>query len=266
MDLHGILEKVKTLVRHTGVYQLSHFRRLDHGSGDEKAEREFVSHVDLESEELLKNGLAQILPEAGIFGEESDRDRGNHYTWVIDPLDGTTNYLSGLDQWAVSVALLRNDAPLVAVVQKPFSGETFCAIRNMGAYYNNQRLHTVPRLPLRQAVVGTGFPYRSPETKESFFACLEEVLYASRGVRRSGSAALDLCSLAAGFLQGFFETDLEAYDAAAGLLLLEETGCSFTEFSGNPYRLFESRSLVAGFPDVWEELSEICFRRYGDSV
>ena len=264
MDLHGVLEKVKSLARRAGEYQLSHFRFLDHGSGDAKTEMEYVSHVDVESEHILRDGLLQIIPEADFFGEETLQNRGTGYTWVVDPLDGTTNFLSGLDHWSISVALLHGDEILLSVILKPCNDETFCAIRNLGAYHNNQRMKPVPPLPLSQALIGTGFPYRSPDTSEAFFSCAREVLYASRGIRRTGSAALDLCYVAAGFLQGFFEVDLMPYDAAGALLFLRETGCGLSEFSGKPYSLFSSRSLVAGFPQTWETLQEICRRHYGD--
>lgn len=265
MDLHGILEKVKSLTRKVGEYQAAEFRSLPAGGGDEKTEREFVSHIDLESEKQFRDGLAAILPSAGFYGEETDRERGAEYTWVVDPLDGTTNYLSGLDHWSVSTALLRRDEPILAVVLKPSSDETFCAIRNMGAYHNNQRMRSVGELSLKKGLIGTGFPYRSPDTAEQFFACAGEVLTASRGLRRLGSAALDLCYVAAGFLQGFFEVDLEAYDVAAALLFLHETGCPVTEFSGDEYRLFESRSLCTGLPGLQQELQQICSRHYGRS-
>ncbi|WP_324292699.1 inositol monophosphatase [Marispirochaeta sp.] len=264
MDLHGVLEKVKSLARTTGEYQLSHFRFLDHGSGDAKTEMEYVSHVDVQSEHILRAGLLKIIPEADFFGEETLQTRGTGYTWVVDPLDGTTNFLSGLDHWSISIALLYGDEILLSVIMKPCSGETFCAIRNLGAYHNNQRMKQVPRLPLGQALVGTGFPYRSPDTSEAFFSCAREVLYASRGIRRTGSAALDLCYVAAGFLQAFFEVDLMPYDAAGALLFLQETGCGFSDFSGRLYSLFSSRALVAGFPGSYEELREICSRHYGD--
>ena len=264
MDLHSVLENVKSLVRKTGEYQKEEFRSFHHGSGNEKVEREFVSHVDVESEHLLRHGLKEILPEAGFFGEETVQSRGHRYTWVVDPIDGTVNYLSGMDHWSISIALLVDDVPQLAVVLKPSNDEVFCAIRGLGAYHNNQRLNEVPRLPLKMSLIGTGFPYRSPDTKSSFFSCAEEVLYASRGIRRLGSAALDLCYVAAGFLQGYFEVDLQAYDVAAALLLLDEAGCRVSDFSGRPYRLFESRTLVTGFPGVYDELQPVCGSHYGD--
>lgn len=266
MDLHGILERVKSLSRKVGEYQLAEFRSLPAGGGDEKSEREYVSHIDVESERLLHEGLAEILPHAGFYGEETARNRNEEYTWVVDPLDGTTNYLSGLDHWSVSTALLHREELILSVVLKPSNGETFCAIRHLGAYHNNQRMRSAAEQNLKNGLIGTGFPYRSPDTKEQFFRCADEVLYASRGLRRFGSAALDLCYVGAGFMQGFFEVDLEAYDVAAALLILAETGCPVTDFAGKEYRLFESRSLCAGMPELQRELQQICSRHYGDRV
>ncbi len=254
-------------VEAVGRYQLGHFRTRGPGGGSEKSAGNLVSEIDVESENRLKEDLLGLLPAAGFHGEETARTRGE-YTWVVDPLDGTTNYLSGVDVWAVSVALMRENEILLGLVHKPYTGENFFALRGEGAHHQGpggsppRRLAEARPFPLRDALVGTGFPYRSPDTADAFFAAAREILYLGRGIRRIGAAALDLTYVAAGYLQGFWEVDLQAYDVAAALLFLRETGCAATDFSGNPYDPFHSRGLVTGPPGAAEELLRIVRRHY----
>lgn len=267
MILSSLIERVEEIARPVAAFQLEHFRVQPVGSGTEKMAKEYVSKVDIESEEMLKERLTRLLPDAGFYGEETGRSTDERLLWVVDPLDGTTNYLSGLDEWSVSIALTDGTNPVLGYVLKPFTAESFAATVGGGAWYRDitgdaQRVETADHLEIREAVIGTGFPYRSPHTRKAFFQTAERVLDAARGIRRSGSAALDLCRLAAGFMQGFWEIDLEPYDLAAALVLLGETGCRFSEFSGSEYRLFRSHSIVAGRPGVWEALSAVTAETY----
>ncbi|MFO7576799.1 MAG: inositol monophosphatase family protein [Pelovirga sp.] len=257
-----LLAAVLTLVEQTGTFQLEHFRTFAAGAGSEKQARELVSAVDVESEQRLIEGLGRLLPEAGFYGEESGLQGDRTLRWVIDPLDGTTNYLSGLDQFCISVALEREGRSELGVVWRPASAESFSAVRGAGLFYNRRRCRRVPPLALQQALVGTGFPYRSEDLADPFFACAREVLYRCRGIRRFGSAALDLCYVAAGFLQGFWETDLQPYDVAAALLFLEESGCVTSNEHGVRYSPYDDRILVAGFPGVHAELLPLISSHY----
>jgi myo-inositol-1(or 4)-monophosphatase len=264
-----IVSAVARAVEDVGQYQLRFFRSESIGRGDRKSEKEFVSQVDIHSEHMLRKSLSSVIPESSFYGEETLREIGENYTWVVDPLDGTTNFLSGLDQWSVSVCLLHKRDPLLAVVYKPVTGELFSGVRGVGVQYKSlsgtsEILKKVADCPLSEALVGTGFPYRSPDTQTAFFSCAHEVLECSRGIRRMGSAALDLSYLSAGYLQAFWEVDLQAYDVAAAVLFLRETGCRITDFTGAPYSLFSSRTLVAGLPEAQEELQQITHRHYGD--
>lgn len=257
-----LLEQVMQLVKQTGDYQLSRFRALPPGGGKEKLAREFVSEVDLAAEKMLIDGLQKLLPEAGFYAEETGQSGTDKLRWVIDPLDGTTNYLSGLEQFCISVALEVDGRTELGVVLRPASNESYRALRGQGLQHNASTCGAVPAVSLSQALIGTGFPYRSQDLAASFFPCAEEVLYASRGLRRFGSAALDLCYLSAGFLQGFWETDLQPYDVAAALLFLKETGCIVTNQHGEPYSPYRDRLLVCGFPQLHAELLSIVARHY----
>jgi len=163
--------------------------------------------------------------------------------------------LSGLDQFSISVALVDQGLPVLGVVYKPVTSEWFTATQGTGFQHNNQIPAVIPfNLQLSQALIGTGFPYRSPDLAGSFFPASESILYASRGIRRFGSAALDLSYLAAGYLQGFWESDLQPYDVAAALLFLQLRGCLVTNERGSKFDMFNDRILVAGWPSVHQEL------------
>jgi myo-inositol-1(or 4)-monophosphatase len=249
--------------RTAGEFQLSEFRGHPPGWGDIKGGHEFVSFVDLESEKRIRVILDQALPGAAFYGEETEKSRGE-YTWIVDPLDGTTNYLSGYDCWSVSIALWERDAPSLGLVLRPCTGELFTALRGGGAYRNGTRLPAAEPLAPASALIATGTPYRSPDTVDAFFATVRRVLEKCRDIRRNGSAALDLCWIAAGYFQGFWEADLQPYDVAAGILMLSETGHPCRSFSGAAYDPFRHRSLVTARPGVMEALEEAIRAGYGN--
>lgn len=258
-----LIRQVVELARRVGAYQLTRFRKLPPGGGEEKLAREFVSEVDIRSEQMLIEGLEGLLPGTGFYGEETGRSGDQDLTWIIDPLDGTTNYLSGLDQFCISVALVENGTPLLGIVYRPASQEIFCARRGHGLFRNGEPLPKPPAsLPLRQAVIGTGFPYRSADLASPFFACAAELLDGSRDLRRMGSAALDLSYVAAGYLQGFWESDLQPYDVAAALLFLKEQGCTVSNGSGAPFDMHRDRLLVCGPPLIHDQLAAVVMRHY----
>jgi myo-inositol-1(or 4)-monophosphatase len=271
-DLTELVDRVADVARAAGTYLLKTFRSQAPGGGSEKAHKEFVSQADIGSERLIADALRQLLPRAEFYGEETSRRYGSDWVWVVDPLDGTSNYLAGLDQWSVSIALVRRHVPVLGVVHKPFSEEVFggtaAGAAADGAWYERagrrHRLEPRGAYALSEALVGTGFPYRNPETSAAFFGCAAEVLRRARGIRRLGSAALDLCYVGAGFLQGFWEYGLQPYDVAAALVVLYQTGCLATDFGGDPYEPTRSRGIVAGPRGVHEELQAIVAAHYAD--
>jgi myo-inositol-1(or 4)-monophosphatase len=262
----GLLEAIRPAVDEAGRFQLSEWRRRPAGWADEKAAKDLVSFVDLESERRLSAALKAALPGAAFYGEEGERERGE-LTWVVDPVDGTTNYVAGLDLFCVSVALFERgeggeDRPILGLVHRPAAGEWLWALRGQGAWEESpgrrpRRLEPVAPMSLRRSLVGTGTPYRSPDTATAFYAAAAAVTEAALDLRRLGSAALDLCWVAAGRLQAFWEVDLKPYDVAAALLLLEETGCPVSAFDGGAYDPFESASLVAGAPGAAADLRSL---------
>lgn len=255
IDLDHTLQAVTLLLKKVSQFQLGYFRAMPDDATDIKALRETVSFVDVESEKMLLEGLLPLVEGAGFYGEESGKQGSQDLTWVVDPLDGTTNFLSGLDHFSISVALVENGKAVLGAVCKPFSGEIFSSVKGGGVFYNGVITKpTNPNPDVADALFMTGFPYRSPQVAEGFFKTAASVLTLGRGIRRSGSAALDVAHLSMGWLQGFWETDLQPYDIAAGLLMLEENGILATNGQGEPFDMFKDRLFVAGAPAVHEEL------------
>ncbi|MCP5538451.1 MAG: inositol monophosphatase [Akkermansiaceae bacterium] len=251
------------LVRSVGAFQLQHFRKMPDGADSIKAVRETVSFVDVESEKMLQSGLSPLVEGAGFYGEESGKSGSQELVWIVDPLDGTTNYLSGLDQFSISVALVENGEPVLALVYKPTTNEIYSCIKGQGACYNGAI--TRPSHPAAtevDALFSTGFPYRSPDVAGQFFKAAADILTLGRGIRRSGSAALDVANLSMGWVQGFWETDLQPYDVAAGILLMKENGILVTNQRGEDYDMFSDRLMVAALPNVHAALLATVAKAY----
>lgn len=263
LNLPELLRVAEEAAREAGAFQMSEFRGRAAGWGDAKAAHDFVSHVDVHSERLIRSRLEQVLPGAAFYGEETEQRIGDGATWIVDPLDGTTNFLSGFDHFSVSIALRGPGGGLeLGVVYRPASGELFSALAGGGARRNGHLLPQAEPLAPEAALVATGTPYRSRDTDSAFFDTLTEVMDACRDVRRTGSAALDLAYVAAGFFQAFWEADLQPYDLAAGLLLLSETGHRTMNFHGGPYQLFLDRGFLTGRPGVIEPLAAAVEQHY----
>ena len=165
-------------------------------------------------------------------------------------------------QFCISIGLMNQSEPIVGSIYKPTHKEFFTAIAGKGAFHNGRALKKCQPRKLEESLVATGFPYRSMDLRKSFYKCADDVLDSTRGIRRMGSAALDLAYLACGFFQGFWETDLKSYDVAAGLVLLKETGCQYSNFKGQTYDPFNDRTFVAGEPNTYQFLQELTSKHY----
>jgi myo-inositol-1(or 4)-monophosphatase len=222
----------------------------------EKGRNDFVSEVDRAAEQVLIAAIRKAYPSHGFLAEESGAAAGDDYTWVIDPLDGTTNFLHGFPQFAVSVACRHRGRAEVAVVFDPTRGELFTAERGAGTQLDGRRLRVSQRTGLEGALVGTGFPYReNRKWLGPYLAMLERVMNATAGVRRPGAASLDLAYVAAGRLDAFWEVGLSPWDTAAGNLLITEAGGRVGDFTGGEYR--DGGHLLAGTPRVFAALAEM---------
>ena len=265
--MQNILQAVITATQEVATFQMKHFRSMPAGSHDSKDVREMVSFVDVESEKILLKQLTPLIPEAGTYGEETGKSGNQALTWVIDPLDGTTNYLSGLDTFSISVALVENGTTTLGVIHKPASGEIFASTKGNGVTHNGTILPPVSTtLTPQEALYVTGFPYRSPDLTDAFYPCAHEVLTTGRGLRRFASAALDVANLSAGWIQGYWESDLQPYDIAAGMLFMEETGVIVTNHHGTPYNMFNDRLMVAALPNVHTTFLKTIQNHYPKSI
>ncbi len=224
-----------------------------------KSTNDFVTEVDQAAEQAIIETLLGAYPGHGILAEESGRSHGakdSEYVWIIDPLDGTTNFIHGLPIYAVSIALAVRGQVQQAVVYDPTRNDLFYASRGRGAFLNDRRLRVSKRTRLADSLVGTGFPFRKGDNLKRYLQMFEEVSAQCAGLRRPGSAALDLCYVAAGHYDGFFETGLSPWDVAAGSLLVSEAGGLIGNFTGEADYLYQ-REVVAGSPKVYGQLVQI---------
>lgn len=234
------------------------FGEIEHLQVSRKSLGDFVSSADHRAEKTLIQELSKARPNYGFLTEESGEIPGNdpEMRWVIDPLDGTTNFLHGIPHFAISVGLQKGDEIVVGVVYNPVTDELFWAEKGKGAFLNQRRLRVSGRRNLDECLLATGSPFGGHGNPGEFIATLQKVMPMTAGLRRFGSASLDLAFVAAGRYDGFFETHLKPWDMAAGLLLIAEAGGLTTEFDGGN-KMLTSGSLLAGNEFVHARLKEL---------
>jgi myo-inositol-1(or 4)-monophosphatase len=224
-----------------------------------KGPNDYVSEVDRAAENIIIQTLLEAYPGHGILAEESGREQGakdSEYLWIIDPLDGTTNFLHGLPMYAVSIALAHRGQVQQAVVYDPTRNDLYFASKGRGAFVNDRRLRVSKRLRLSESLIGTGFPFRKGDNFKRYLKMFEEVMQSCAGVRRPGAASLDLCYVAAGYYDGFFETGLSPWDVAAGSLMVTEAGGLIGNFTGESDFMYQ-REVVAGNPKIYGQLVQM---------
>lgn len=218
-----------------------------------KQQNDFVTEVDRAAEATIIETLREVYPSHAILAEESGHDGDSEYQWIIDPLDGTTNFIHGLPQYAVSIALAHKGVLTHAVVFDPNRNELFTASKGAGAFLNDKRIRVSKRAKIEEALLGTGFPYRMFEHVDPYLAIFKEMTRRSAGVRRPGAASLDLAWLAAGRIDGFWEFGLSPWDMAAGALLILEAGGLVSDLAGEGNYL-STGNIVGGTPKVFAQL------------
>ncbi|MCU0435298.1 MAG: inositol monophosphatase [Bacteroidia bacterium] len=255
-QLADLCATVQTISMRVGEFIRSQREVFKPGDVEEKSHNNLVSYVDKTAEQMFVDALAPLLPEAGFITEEDDqRATGTHYNWIIDPLDGTTNFVHGVPCYATSVALAENGVPVLGVIYEIGQDECFYGWRNGGCWCNGKRVHIAQTRELRRALLGTGFPYYDHGLLKPYLALFEDLLQNSTGLRRPGSAATDMAYVACGRFDAFYEYGLHSWDVAAGIILIEEAGGVVTDFEGKPNPLSGSR-IVCGTPGVHAELLE----------
>ncbi|HEX7342285.1 MAG TPA: inositol monophosphatase family protein [Rhodanobacteraceae bacterium] len=231
--------------RAAGNVILRYMNRLDSIQVVEKQHLDFATEVDRMAEATIVRELKRAYPRHAILAEESGQTGSGPQMWVIDPLDGTHNYLRGIPHFCVSIAMLDHGEPVYGVIYDPLRNEIFIASKGDGAYLNDRRIRVGKRETLDGAMLCTGFPYRQREHLDAQWAMTRQLLTQAEDIRRTGSAALDLAYVAAGRFDGYFELGLKPWDIAAGCLLVREAGGTFTDMAGRN-GLPDSGHLVAG--------------------
>lgn len=248
MNLQAIEKDVIEITR-----EVAEFIRIEGASFDrariEQKEgfNNLVSYVDKEAERKLVTALRKIVPQAGYITEEGtvEQSKKHEYNWIIDPLDGTTNFLHGLPIFAISIALTQGDKTTLGVVHHVIRNECFHAIEGQSAYCNNDEIHVSPLETLSESLLATGFPYYHFEKQNVYLDIIKDFLEKSHGIRRLGSAAIDLAYVACGRLEGFFEYNLNAWDVAAGAFIVQQAGGKVTDFKGGNNFLFGGELCAA---------------------
>ncbi|WP_455220331.1 inositol-1-monophosphatase [Kaarinaea lacus] len=253
--MHPMLNIAVRAARNAGniiVRALDHIDRLNVQT---KSENDFVTEVDKAAEQEIIRTIHKAYPNHGFLAEESGKQSGDEFTWIIDPLDGTTNYVHGFPQFAVSIALKHKQVLEQAVVYDPLRQELFTASRGRGAQLNDRRIRVTSRPGLKGALLGTGFPFKQQQYLDAYLATFKALFPMTAGIRRAGAASLDLAYVAAGRLDGFWEIGLNPWDMAAGALLIEEAGGFVCDFAGQKEYL-ETGNLVAANPKLLKPMLE----------
>jgi len=251
--MHPMLNTAVKAARRAGRVIMRYASQLDRLTVESKGRNDFVSQVDHEAEAEIIDVIHRAYPAHAFLGEETGRHGEGEFLWIIDPLDGTTNYLHGYAQYAVSIALYHQGKPSQAVVFDPLKNELYTASRGAGAQLNDRRMRVSGVSQLQPALLGTGFPFKSMENLEVWINTFRTLVPQVSGVRRAGSAALDLAHVACGRLDGFWEFGLNPWDMAAGCLLIEEAGGLVGDFCGGQSQL-DSGHIVAATPKIYNEL------------
>ena len=255
-DVQPILNIAIRAARSAGALIVRQLERVDSLNVTAKGRNDFVTEVDQRAEQIIIDTIHKAYPAHGILAEESGQQEGDEFVWVIDPLDGTTNFLHNFPHFAISIAVEHRSQIIQAVVFDPIRQELFTASRGEGAQLNNRRIRVSRKSDLDSALLGTGFPFRELSKLEVYLSTLEAFLPKCAGIRRAGSAALDLAYVAAGRLDGFWEFGLKRWDIAAGALLIHEAGGFVSDPMGGESYLM-SGNIVAGNPKISKKMLQI---------
>lgn len=255
--MNPILNVATIAAKEAGEYikeQLENISRLD---VEEKGLNDFVSHVDIQAEKMIISAIRKYYPDHNITAEESGKHTTpSKFEWIIDPLDGTTNYLHKIPHFAVSIAVKENGKLMHGVVYDPIKDELFSASRGDGAKLNNFKIRVSDQQRLKNAVLATGFPYTDFSYIDAYMDSLKSFMLKTSGIRRAGSAALDLAYVACGRVDGYWELNLKTWDIAAGALIVAEAGGLATDFAGGENYL-ESGNIIAANPKMLRTMAKV---------
>jgi myo-inositol-1(or 4)-monophosphatase len=257
MDLKKICNEMEDVARQAAFFITSEAERFDKEMTEKKGKNDFVSYVDREAEKIIVDKLGLLLPEAGFKVEENTSDKeGERYCWVVDPLDGTANFIQGIHPHAVSIGLTDGKEIVAGVVAEAAGTEVFKAWKNGGTWLNGERIYVSETSSATDSFVATGLPYSDFSRLDEYMKCLDHLLRNTRGVRRLGAASIDLAYVAAGRFDMFFEYGLKPWDVAAGTILIMEAGGMVGDFTGNRKGMI-CNDIIASNHSVFNEMVEI---------
>ena len=257
-DLKALCAEIESAARMAGEFIKKESAVFNINDTETKGLNNFVTYVDKGSEKMLIEKLAPLIPEAGFIAEEgTSAKKGLKYNWVIDPLDGTTNFLHGVHPYAVSIGLMENDEIIAGVVHEAGGDETFSAWKNGGAWLNGKRINVSSTPKLSGSLAATGFPYNLFNRLDPYMNLLTFLVKNTHGLRRLGCASIDLAYVACGRFDLFFEYDLKLWDIAAGMLIVREAGGRFSDFSGNMVKLNGDETIASNSLIFYETLEII---------
>lgn len=252
--LHNLIPDLHAIIRETGAFIQSEAKNFREDKAERKGSNDLVSYVDKTAEDMLKAECKRLLPGSGFIAEEGEDEPGTTaWRWIIDPLDGTNNFVHGIPVYSISVALQYEEETILGVVYELNREEWFQAIKGEGATLNGQPIRVSERTKLADCVVATGFPYARTGRLPAIMAELERMLEKCRGIRRLGSAAVDLAYVACGRFDAYYEKTLNPWDMAAGILLVKEAGGAATDWKGTDNALF-GRQIASSNGNVHQEL------------
>ena len=260
MDLQQLTERTGAICQEVAGFIREEAPRLTEAGVSSKSANNLVTHVDHTAEDRLVEELEKLLPEAGFIAEEGSGEQGQGLNWVIDPLDGTTNFVHGVPCYCISVALMDGADPLIGVVLEVTRDELFTAWKGGGARMNGTPIRVSDRKDLRDSLLATGFPYDDFQHEKEYMDLLRELMHRTRGIRRLGSAAADLAYVACGRFEAFYEYGLNAWDVAAGVLLVREAGGRVSGFGTEKDPVFDEE-IVASNSAIHDQLLE-CIDHY----
>lgn len=264
LPLNKIRKQVIDLSEEAGNFIMREMHRFSPSDIKKKGFNDLVTYVDKTSEQMLIKGLHKILPDSAILAEESGEMAGTEYTWVIDPLDGTTNFLHKIPCFAISIGLHKNNYPVLGVVNELNHKECFSAIKGEGAMMNGKAISVSKQAVLEDSLIATGFPYNDFKQQGEYLKLFRDLMQCTQGIRRIGSASVDMCYVACGRFEVFYEYGLKAWDISAGTIIVEEAGGKVTDFYGGGNHIF-GRTIIASNKKLHKGFSTILQKHFPES-
>jgi myo-inositol-1(or 4)-monophosphatase len=265
MMFEKLCSDVCNIARAAGDFIRTERKVFSLSSVEYKGPNDLVTYIDKKTEELLVAELSKLLPASGFITEEdSSRTKAAEYNWIIDPIDGTTNFVHGVPCYCISIALMQKEKVVLGVVYEINLDECFYAYKEGGAYLNGKRIAVSETAKLNQALLATGFPYTNYNHMKAYMEVFDYCMRNTHGLRRLGSAAVDLAYVACGRFEGFYEYGLNAWDVAAGAFIVEEAGGAVSDFSGGESFIF-GREIIATNKNIFDEFVKVVKEKFEES-